>query len=407
MTSSTSLRIAMLAIHSSPLGQIGTQHTGGMSTYLLELAGELGKDGHQIDIFTRVTTADQQQIISLQSNVRIVHLDVKGTKKIHPTALYEYSHDFVLTIRAFAKKNRTSYQLIHSHYWISGVIGQSLKSIWHCPHLITFHTFAATKISSGHKHQESRKRLTQEAFLIENCDAVIVSTAAEEKLLHSKINCHPKKAHIIPCGVNCNHFKPEKLPPHKENSPFMVLFVGRFDPMKGIDLLLTSFSQLPANPVVHLTLIGGDGPETTTHKQISKNIRRLGINNLVKLTGPILHSMLPKYYQTTDIVAVSSHYESFGLVILEALASGTPVISTPVGIAPQIIKPGINGYIADTDDTKNYAQTISKTLLLARKQSPQIIRDSVTNFNWPRISRLLLNIYYDTIKSTYDTSTKH
>ena len=406
------LRIAMLAIHSSPLGRLGTQDTGGMSVYLLEMARELGKYGHQIDIFTRATISNSLQVIAPMPNVRIVHLDVAGTISLPPAALYEYTSEFVAAIMDFCQKADISYQLIHSNYWVSGVVGQRLKSVWHCPHLVTFHTFGAAKMAAHSNHYEDDKRLTEEALLQQHCDGIIVATAAEGKHLVSARDSKAQQIHVIPCGVNLDHFKPADLSyqQHQKKAndePFMLLFVGRFDAMKGIDLLLASFSHLPSVPAVNLTLIGGDGPGTPDYEQIINHAQGLGISNLIHMLGSIDHHLMPRYYQAADAVVVTSHYESYGLVILEALASGTPVVSTPVGVAPQIIQPGVNGYLADTADSQKFAEAITRTMQLAHQQDPIKISNSVSEFSWSRVARLLRNVYSDTILITQENSTDY
>ena len=406
--STMTLRIAMLALHSSPLGRLGTKDTGGMSVYLLEAARELAKYGHQIDIFTRCTMPDNLPVITTLPNVRIVHLNVADTVTRSPADLYDFIDDFVDAIMDFCRQQHLDYHLVHSHYWLSGVVGHRLQAVWQCPHFITFHTTGAAKMAALANHHEDDIRLTEEARLLDHCDGVIVATAAEGWHLAADHHSIRQKVHIIPCGVNTDHFKPaDAVRQQQQDQTNMkarkLLYVGRFDAMKGIDLLLNGFRRLPSAPPVNLTLIGGDGPSTPTYGQIINHAQRLGISKRIHLLGQINHQRMPSHYRRADAVVVTSHYESYGLVILESLSCGTPVLSTPVGAAPHIIQPGVNGYLADSADSQKFAQAISRTLQLAQQQDPMKISRSVAEFTWSRVARLLLNVYYDKLLNTQST----
>jgi D-inositol-3-phosphate glycosyltransferase len=397
-----SLKIAMLAIHSSPLGRLGARDTGGMSVYLLEIARELGNQGHKIDIFTRATNTNNMEIINPLPNVRIVYLDVTGTASLAPETLCEYTKNFAEAIIRFSEKEDISYVLIHSNYWVSGVVGKCLKSVWQCPHLITFHTLGTAKMAALANHHETEKRLREEASLLKHCDGIIVATEAEKEFLVTNKMAKPKKIHVVPAGVNLDHFKPNVLhqyqPSQNVNQEnFVLLYVGRFDAMKGMELLLSSISLLPLNPAVNLIMIGGDGPGTVNHEYIITLARQLGISKRINLIGSIDHRLMSRYYQKADAVVVTSYYESYGLVTLEALATGTPVVSTNVGVAPQVIRPGVNGYLVNGRDSRMLAETITRTLRLSRQQNPVSISKSVAGFGWSRTARLLLSLYNDPI----------
>ncbi|MHC4856826.1 MAG: glycosyltransferase [Planctomycetota bacterium] len=406
--STMTLRIAMLALHSSPLGRLGTKDTGGMSVYLLEASRELAKYGHQVDIFTRSTMQENLPVITPLPNVRIVHLNVADTFDRSPVDLYDFIDDFVDAIMDFCRQQHLAYHLIHSHYWLSGVVGQSLQAVWQCPHFITFHTTGVAKMSALVNHHEDDIRLTEEARLLDHCDGVIVATAAEGGHLAADHHSIRKKVHVIPCGVNTDHFKPADVTRQQQQDQSskkarMLMYVGRFDAMKGIDLLLNGFRRLPSTPPVNLTLIGGDGPSTETYEQIINHAQKLGISKRIHMLGQIDHQRMPCYYRTADAVVVTSHYESYGLVILESLSCGTPVVSTPVGAAPHIIQPGVNGYLTDSADSQKFVEAISLTLQLTHQQDPMKISRSVAEFTWSKVARLLLNVYYDKLLKTQST----
>jgi D-inositol-3-phosphate glycosyltransferase len=178
----------------------------------------------------------------------------------------------------------------------------------------------------------------------------------------------------------------------------LLLFVGRFDPMKGIETLLRSFRLLPSAQKVDLVLIGGDGRDSPTGQWLNEYVERLGIAGRVHQLGPADHAEMPGWYQKADAVVISSYYESFGLVILEALASGKPVASTPVGIAPSVIKPGVNGYLAVCGDDSSLAESIASVLRLAKTSDPQKIRESVSSYSWAKVATLMVDAYSSVLK---------
>ena len=338
----------MLSVHSSPLGRLGSADTGGMSIYLLELASELGRRGHGVDIFTRQTTHGWQQVVAYAPHVRVINLAVEGTEGLSRSALFEHLDRFCTVIDSFIRQKGGSYDLIHSNYWLSGVVGEQLKRLWHCPHAVTFHTLAAVKMAAFPGHVEEKNRIDEETRLLQCCDGVIVPTEEEGQYLASMITDEGAAIYHIPWGVNMDRFKTADPAPAKhkngglEAGP-LVLFVGRFDPMKGVDLAIRSVYHLADSNEIQLFIIGGDGPSSGPYQKIEHYVNELGIGEQVQLIGPVEHSQMVRYYQKADVVVISSRYESFGLVILEALASGTPVASTPVGIAPHVILQGTNG----------------------------------------------------------------
>ncbi len=399
------LRIAMLSVHSSPLGRLGSADTGGMSVYLLELASELGKRGHHVDIFTRQTAQGWMQVIEYAPHVRIINLALEGIEGLLRSALFEHLCRFCAAIDSFKRQTGVSYDLIHSNYWLSGVVGKQLKALWHCSHVITFHTLASVKMATLNGHVEDHNRLSEEVRLLRCCDGVIVPTAEEGAHLASMITGQTASIHHIPWGVNMDHFTTgdpaaAKLKIAGLESKSLILFVGRFDPMKGIDLALRSLCRLVNTPEVHLVLVGGDGPESPSYQRIERLANGLGIGERVHFLGTIEHSQMVLYYQKADAVLVASRYESFGLVVLEALASGTPVASTPVGIAPYVIEPGTNGYLAAAGDERSLAEAISNALVLADWQEAEKIRQSVSDFTWSRVATLMVDAYNNTLLHT-------
>lgn len=388
----------MLSIHSSPLGRLGTADTGGMSVYILELAAELGKRGHYVDIYSRQIHAESDRVIDSGGNVRIIHIAASGTENAERAELYDHLDKFYTAIADYAASQSVNYDLIHSNYWLSGLVGNRLRVAWSCSHVVSFHTLAAVKMASLPGHNEGRLRLAKERLLLRASDGIIVPTREEHLQLQRLFGGEMAPVFTIPCGVRLDNFSIDTpvagrgqlgLP----DGSSVLLFVGRFDPMKGIDLLLRSFRLLPVEPEVHLVLIGGDGRDTPAGRRFSAYLDRLGIAGRVHQLGPVGHAMMPGYYQMADAVVISSCYESFGLVILEALASGKPVASMPVGVAPAVIRPGVNGYLAVRGNDSSLAGAIASALRLAAIGDPQQIRRSVSSCSWTNVATSMVDAY--------------
>jgi D-inositol-3-phosphate glycosyltransferase len=389
------LRIAMLSVHSCPLGSLGTRDTGGMSVYIREVAVELGKLGHSVDIFTRVHDPNDAQIDELGRNVRLIHLKAGDDEEMHKLVLYSYLPDFACNVENFRKLNGLSYDLIFSHYWLSAQVGQELRVWWGVPHIVMFHTLGAIKNSLGIGEEEPELRVETERELIRNCQAVITSTEREKEALVHYYGASPERIGIVPGGVNLKLFQPiDKRLARQElgwGDDKIVLFVGRIDPLKGIDRLLEAVARLPDTHGLRLMLIGGDEQSESEIERLHQLTRALGIPDLVTFLGLIKHERMPYFYSAADVCVVPSYYESFGLVTLESLACGTPVVATDVGDFKKIIRPGETGYVVDNASPTELAGKIASVLSWPERDSSSIqsIRASVARFSWSNIARAI------------------
>jgi D-inositol-3-phosphate glycosyltransferase len=394
------LNIAMLSIHSSPIGALGTQDTGGMSVYVRETARELGKKGHHIDIFTQHNVGKHDPVIHLCDNVRLVHLPGGIRGNIAKSSLYDVLPQLFNELESFRTKENITYDIVHSHYWLSGVLGLKLQSFWNVRHLITYHTMGAMKNLTGSTENSSELRLASEKKLAELCDQIILPTRKEKEHLIQYYHAPADKIRIVPCGVNLELFKPiDKLSVRVHlgfhvNDP-IVLYVGRYSPIKGLDRLLKSFSYLTRPSLPRLVMVGGDGEHSPMLRQLKSQAKALHIENRLIFAGRVDQEILPAYYNAADVLVVPSYYESFGLVALEALACGTPVVTTSVGAMRDIVKNGVTGYVATESDPQHFAGCI-EAILLKQKQnglSPSNIRASVSEFTWSKSASLLLEAY--------------
>jgi len=393
------LRIAMLSAHSCPVGKLGAKDTGGMSVYVLELARELGKCGHLVDIYTRAHDPKDKQIIELGHNVRLIHLKAGRNGEMHKLAVYPHLPDFAGKLENFRKRNRLKYDLVYSHYWLSAWVGRFLQGWWDVPHIIMFHTLGAIKNAVGIGEAEPELRIEAERYLAKNCHRIIAATGKEKEGLISHYGALPETISVIPCGVNLELFQPVDKEAARQqlglNGNKNILFVGRLEPLKGIDRLLMAMTYLENRKGTRLLVIGGDGNSQHEIERLQRLSRELHIQDSVIFLGLIKQEKLPLYYSAADVCVVPSYYESFGLVALESLACGTPVVATDVGSARSVIRQAETGYVVPDSSSHRLAQKIS--LLLSKPEagaeSIGLMRASVAGFSWASIAEMMVKEY--------------
>jgi D-inositol-3-phosphate glycosyltransferase len=388
------LRVAMLCIHSSPFGRLGTRNTGGMSVYVRELSRWLGDSGHRVDIFTWRTDPDELEVHTVAENVRIVAIQPPGVDgKPDKDELWRYDGACAEQIDRFRKQDAIHYEIIHSNYWISGLVGELLKGRWQCPHVMSFHTLATAKTSAAPGHREPEVRRAAEHQLARNCDMLFAPTAAEA-LRYEQLGAEVIRP--MPCGVDLGRFTPSGNP-KKPQSCAELLFVGRFDAMKGVEVLVAALGTIVARQPARLTLIGGDGAGSDAYEWIHALAAEHGVEPFLHCRGAIAHENMVHQYRQADCVVVSSHYESFGLVVLEALACGIPVASTRVGISAEVIKQGVNGWLAPPGDAAALAGAVEQSLIIAGQVAPATIRASISGFDWRQVADLSMDGYNEAL----------
>lgn len=391
------LNIAMLCLHSNPLGDLGTEDTGGMSVYVRELSLELGRAGHPVDIYTRMAGETHYCEVRLSGNVRIINLPIRETGHIPKEMLHAHLPELFEALKNYKMNHGIDYDIIHSHYWLSARVGNWARSHWNIPHVLMFHTIGIVKKIRCSEENEPPIRLITEKRLSGMCDRIIAPTAREREFLSRYYEVPDEKTGIVPCGVNLKRFRPVSREKAREQiglapSEPVVLYVGRFTPIKGLEGLLNAAALLLMRHDLRLILAGGSSDEEAV---LRGHAKRLGILNKVIFAGRVSHDFLPVYYSAANVLAVPSHYESFGLVALECLACGTPVVSTRVGVADDIIIEGQTGHIIDTQNPRMFADALDD--FLAQDVVPlsltEEIRSSVSGFSWERVAAMVIDEY--------------
>ena len=396
------LKVAMLSAHSCPVGKLGTKDTGGMSVYIRELACELGKQGHLVDVYTRVHDPKDHQIYQLSQNARLIHLRAGEDEEIHKLAVYSHLPDFACNLESFRKYNNLQYDLIFSHYWLSALAGAYLQQRWHVPHITMFHTLGAVKdaIKEGTylalDEDELGLRIETERGLVQKCHHIIAPTVKEKEALIRHYDASSEKISVVPCGVNLEQFKVLDKTRARQYLGFsndkIILFVGRIDPLKGIDKLIKALPYLRNIQGLRLLVIGGGEHSQHEIEQLRKLACNLKIQKSVTFLDLVRHEQLPYFYSAADVCVVPSYYESFGLVALESLACGTPVVATDVGDFKSIIRQGETGYVVVDNAPHHLADKIA--LLLSRPsadiESAQLIRATVSKFSWANVAEAIV-----------------
>jgi D-inositol-3-phosphate glycosyltransferase len=398
-----SYSIAMLSVHTSPLDMPGrTKDAGGMNVYIQQLARELGKSHINVDIFTRRVNESTPQIVHLSPRVRVIHIDAGPAQFIHKDELYNYLPDFAQHIDDFRLSSSKHYDVLHSHYWLSGVAAMQLAQRWHIPHITMFHTLAHLKQLANPDTQESPLRLEMERRLIQQVDRIIAATTEERAQIIRHCGATSSQVQVIPCGVDLQLFTPrdrkkarEQLG-WKQDSP-VLLFAGRLDPFKGPDLLLRAAALMKEKAQV--VIVGGNMTEDQEVQQLRQLAANLRIAKRVHFLGARPQQELPTLYSAADVTVIPSCHESFGLAAVESLACGTPVVATRAGGLTTIIRNGETGYLVPRSPgffAERLDALLQQPALLEKMR--QAARPSTLQYSWKHVAELVRETYEGVIE---------
>lgn len=354
LTSPHPLRIAMLSYHASPLASLGSKKSGGMNVYVGEFSRALAARGHRVDVFTR----GQRGVQPLAGGARLVSLPAGPAGEPPVSELAAYLPEFIAGVQAFAAGEGLHYDVVHAHYWLSGLVGMHLKRAWGAPLVLMFHTLGLVKNRIAVLgQQESAARIRGERRALTAADRVVAATPAERADLQWLYEVHSDRVCVIPPGVDLLRFRPMDKNaarnqlgwPQPEHS---LLYVGRIEALKGIDTLIRAMhfvrDQAP-ELALRVRIVGGDLEERFDALEGEMARLRaltyaLGLQDQIEFLGSRGQEELPAYYAAADLVVMPSYSESFGMVALEAMASGRPVVASNVGGLTYLVQNGETGY---------------------------------------------------------------
>jgi D-inositol-3-phosphate glycosyltransferase len=405
------INVAMLSYHTCPLATLGGKDTGGMNVYVRNLTQELGRLGVHVDVFTRSQDEHVPHVLhDLGFGNRVVHVPAGPERPFPKKQLAEYLPEFIEGVNQFATEKNIHYDLIHSHYWMSGLAAEALSELWQVPVVHMFHTLGEMKnrIATSEAEKEGAYRLDGERRVLAKADRIVAATLAELAQLQWLYKADTRKITVIPPGVDTCHFYPIPADEARQyigipKDDRMVLFVGRVEPLKGIGTLIQAMSCLRLTEhekPAYLVIIGGE-PEANAEDKTAEMARLqqlckdLCLDQMVIFLGKRGQDTLPYYYSAAEVLVMPSLYESFGMVALEAMACGTPVIASQVGGLAFLVQDGITGFHVPDGDPDALCARLSLLLgdPVLRQKMGQEAANYARSYAWEKIAAEMIKVY--------------
>lgn len=405
-------RIALLSVHASPLAPMGGAKTGGMNVYIHELARELGRQGLYVDIFTRRASPSERAIDeSIGENVRVIYLNAGPPQPLPPHEQYEFLSEFTANLIAFATRRNLLYDMVYSHYWLSGWVAAKLKEAWGIRFAHMYHTLGHMKKRIEDKsHYQPDRRIMTEMSILQSADRVVAATPAEQAQLRWLYRAGRKQIVVIPPGVDTERFSKVMSRDAARGilgvkpASNLLLFVGRIEALKAVDTIFEALHVLRERAPstlrnLQFMIVGGD-PESTGDYEMNRLQDlsvELGIARLVSFVGAKEQSELPLYYAAATAVIMPSDYESFGMVALEAMSSGTPVIASQVGGLQFLVRDQETGWHMPAREPISLAECIIELLSdRSRTEDMGLAASRIAQeYAWSRIAERLLKAFED------------
>ncbi len=401
-------RVAMLSVHTSPLDPPGGGDAGGMNVYIVETARRLADAGVAVEIFTRATASDQPAVVELHPGVLVRHITAGPFEGLGKGDLPAQLCAFAAGVmRTEAHHEAGWYDVIHSHYWLSGQVGWLARERWGVPLVHSAHTLAKVKnalLAEGDV-PEPMARLIGEEQVVAEADRLIASSAEEATDLIERYGAAPAKVRTVLPGVDLDAFRPGSSAAARHrlglrtDAP-VLLYVGRIQPLKAPDLLLRAAALLPDQPPPQVVVLGApSGTGLAEPDWLGGLATSLGLRDAVHFVAPVSRETVADYYRAADITVVPSYNESFGLVALESQACGTPVVAACVGGLPTAVADGVSGVLVDGHDPEQWAKVLGDLL-----RTPSALahlaagaRPHAEQFSWQRTVDGLLVAYQEAV----------
>ena len=409
------MRVAMLSVHACPMAKLGGRDSGGMNVYIRELARDLARRGIEVDVYTRQREHDHPKIQEIVPGARVIHIESGPVRYLPKMDVYDRLEEFTAGVDAYVAEQGLRYDLIHSHYWLSAEVARVLAPKWGVPRIQMFHTLGLVKreVMDEDVDAESDVRIEIERRAVRESAAVVAASEIEAGELEQLYAADPAKLRIIPCGVDPEVFHPARQADARrtlgrDECERLILFVGRIEQIKGIDVLLRAiglvfraYSELRGE--ICLLVVGGALDATDSEGETEKivELRRLvhehRLEDTVDFVGSQDQPRLALFYNAADLCAVPSLTESFGLVALEAMACGTPVVGTRVGGLQSIIENNVSGLLVTAGDDEALAEAMARVLLdpALRLSLAAGARERAKAFSWRRVGEAIAELYAD------------
>ncbi len=399
--------IAFISEHASPLATLGGVDTGGQNVYVAQVAKYLVRKGYIIDVFTRWEDAEQPQIIDWQPGVRVIYIKAGPIEIISKENILGYMPEFTLNMQKFIKTTGADYELIHAHFFMSGMVAANLKAALDIPFAITFHALGhVRRIHQGNSDLFPAERLQIEEDIVQQADYIIAECPQDRDDLINHYNAPSYKIVIIPCGFSHQEFYPIdkslarrtlKLDANKH----IILQLGRMVPRKGVDNVIRSLKYLNNKQAIQLVIVGGENeiPDPAQSPELSR-LQKIavehGVEALIKFVGRKSREQLKFYYAAADIFISTPWYEPFGITPLEAMACGTPVIGSNVGGIKYTVVDGETGALVPPENPVALAAKIEQ-LVSNPSNLQQLGKNALRRvnnyFTWSHVTDKLSSLY--------------
>ena len=394
-------RLAVLSLHTSPLAQPGTGDGGGMNVYVRELTTALARAGVECDVYTRAWSADLPAAVTVEPGFRLHHVPAGPLAPVPKEQLPRLVGEFADNVAA-SMLDDGDFDALHANYWLSGLAGHRLKHELELPLVSTFHTLARVKAEASPEEvssDEPHRRAEAEADIMRCSDIVLASCSVEAEQLALLYHADPGRVRVVAPGVDHAFFGPGHRPQARRALGLdpdvpLVLFAGRLQPLKRVEVALAVIDELPK---AQLVVVGGpSGPRAEAYRAgLEDEVDRRRLRDRVRFVDPQPHELLSSYYRAADVCVVPSRSESFGLVALEAAACGTPVVAASVGGLTTLVDDGRTGFLVDDDAPSSFAAAVRRVLedsLLAEQMATAAVVRA-RGYTWARSAGVLRATY--------------
>lgn len=410
-----SWNLSFISLHGDPLAELGGPHHGGQNVYVKELSRYLGAFGLTVDVYSRWENEEQPDQEKYSRGTRVIRIPIGPPKEIQKEELIKLLRDIAGWIPSYQIRQGLKYNLVNSHYYLSGAIGLHLKNTWGIPLVHTFHSLGIIKEEAlGLGDSSPTSRVEIEKRLCQSADRIIATNPQERDDLIQLYHTDPDKITIIPCGVNLDLFQPLSQEESKKeiafsSDNFLITYVGRLEERKGIDTLLEAI-YLVDNPSIQAVIVGGlpsDKPflswaelSEEPYKKYMAMIDEYGIEKQVTFTGGKSQDQLSKYYSAADITVIPSYYEPFGMTAIEAMACGSSVIASRVGGLKSTVKENFVGALFEPRNASQLAEKIKIVFdqpsinVELRKNARPYVEE---NFSWKSVAKSVAGVYQELI----------
>lgn len=395
------MRILMISDHADPLAVIGSKESGGQNVYVMNIASRLANLGHQVDVYTRWDSRKKDEVVAVNSQFRVIRVNAGPRGYMPRDNFLSVTDDFANEIKKRITKERLIYDVIFSHYWFSGIIGMDIAKAFNLPQTHVYHSIG--QIRRDALKEDQSQQIDLEFFDVRNewekriahtATSVLATSPVEKSEIVRLFNVDESRIACIPIGVDMKMFKPIPVNKLREKlglplNKSVVLYVGRIEWRKGIGTLIRALASLPKT--AELYIVGGgngdDDLDTPERKRLANIAKNLRLVRRVHFLGAKTQDEVTQYYAAADVCAVPSYYEPFGIVPLEAMACGTPVVASKTGGLQFTVNHGVTGYLVKPNNSVDLAEKLSLVLEKGRAAYSLLAREHVRqNFSWPKIA---------------------